>query len=134
MVLQDFIPKLRGFSVVANAERIFQSTTDFIRGNPIVSTASVGAGVTGLVVAGATIRKLRSKKKSTKRKSTKKSRIKRKKIRGGRVRKRTKRITHRTPRHRGHKKVTFTTKGGKRVSFLVKKPAHSHKKLKRGKR
>jgi len=32
---------------------------------------------------------------------------------------RRKRRTHRSPRHRGHKRVSFTTKEGKKVSFLV---------------
>jgi len=133
MVVQDFIPKLRSFSIVANAERIFQSTTDFIRGNPIVSTASLGAGVTGLTITGATIRKLRSKKKSRKRKSSKKS-VKRRGIkRKGIKRKRKSKVTHRSPRHGGHKFVTFTTKDGKRVKFKVKQKSHSHKR-KGGKR
>lgn len=126
MVIQDFIPKLRGFSVVANAERIFQSTTDFVRGNPIVSTASVGAGITGLVIAGATIRKLRSKAKPKKRKSSKKrSGIKKRGLK--RRVKKSRRVSHRSPRHAGHKFVTFTTKEGKKVKFKVKQKAHSHK-------
>jgi len=36
-----------------------------------------------------------------------------------RRRKTVKRRTHRSPRHTGHKKVTFTTASGKRVSFLA---------------
>jgi len=124
-MVNGLIPKIRGFPIVVNAERILQSTTDFVRGNAIVSTASVGAGVTGLVVAGAVIRKLRTKKTKRKRKSSKKS-IKRKGIKRRKVKRRTK-VSHSSPRHRGHKFVTFTTKGGKRVKFKVKQKAHSHK-------
>lgn len=36
-----------------------------------------------------------------------------------RVSKKRKRRTHRSPRHKGHKRVSFTTAEGKKVSFLV---------------
>jgi len=135
MVLEDVIPKIRNLPLVINAERIFQSSTDFIRGNPIVSTASVGAGITGLVIAGATIRKLGAKKKrKSKRKSIKKTRIKRGRgIKKKRVKKRS-RITHSSPRHKGHKFVTFTTASGKKVKFKVKKKNVTHRNIKRRKR
>ena len=42
-------------------------------------------------------------------------RVRRKKIRDGR----RKRRTHRSPRHKGHKVVSFTTSTGKKVRFLV---------------
>jgi len=132
VAIENIVPKIRNFPIVANAERILQSTTDFIRGNPIVSTASVGAGVTGLVVAAATIRKLRSKKKRTGKRKAKKPK-KRTRVSKRKFKRTRKKVTHRKPRHRGHKKVSFITKQGKRVSFLVKKPAHSHK-IKRRKR
>ncbi len=73
VALQQLIPKVRGIPILANIERIIQPVTDFIRGNPIVSTASVGAGVTGLVAAvaitkraGAAVRKRRKKSKAKK--------------------------------------------------------------------
>jgi hypothetical protein len=66
VVFANLIPKFRGSPIVANVERIFQRTTDFIRGNPIVSTASVGAGVTGLIATAAIIKGLRRKKKAKK--------------------------------------------------------------------
>lgn len=73
MVIQDLIPKFRNTPIVSSAERIFQSTTDFIRGNPIVSTASVGAGITGLVGAVAVVRRRRKARKTViKRKTTRK--------------------------------------------------------------
>jgi len=37
----------------------------------------------------------------------------------GRPRRRRKRATHRSPRHRGHKRVSFTTATGQKVSFLA---------------
>lgn len=129
-MVNGLIPKIRGFPLVVNAERILQSTTDFIRGNVIVSTASVGAGVTGLVIAGATIRKLRTKK--TKKRKSKRKGIKRKGIKRKRVkRKGRSKVTHRSPRHGGHKFVTFTTKGGKKVKFRVRQKAHSHRRKRR---
>lgn len=87
--LTQFIPKIRGTPIVANIERILQPVTDFVRGNPIVSTAIVGAGTTGLVAATAVIRGASKKRKSTKKKtkrkkSTKKRRTKRRGKRGKR--------------------------------------------------
>lgn len=76
MGIEDLIPKFRNTPVFASAERIFQSSTDFIRGNPLVSTASIGAGFTGLVAVAAVVGKRR--KASKKRKTTKKRTTKRK--------------------------------------------------------
>jgi hypothetical protein len=72
--LSQAIPKLRSTPLVINIERILQPATDFVRGNPIVSTAIVGAGTTGLATAIAVTRRARSsrKKRTTKKKSTKK--------------------------------------------------------------
>lgn len=77
---------------MANVERILQPTTDFIRGNPIVSTAAVGAGVTGLVAGAAVIRRRSKKtkkkkaKKTTKRSTKKRTRKKRSKAELKRIR------------------------------------------------
>lgn len=98
MVLQDLIPRVKNVPLFANVERIFQSTTDFIRGNLLVSTASIGAGVTGLVAAAAVVRARKKRKKKAvarrrkvrkrkrkptrKRKKVRKKRKKRRVIRG----------------------------------------------------
>lgn len=126
MVLQQLIPKSRREELVINLQRILQPVTDFIRGNPIVSTAAIGAGITGLVTAVAVVRKRRAKKRKVikRRKRIKKDgRRKRRKVgrrKVGRPKGRGK-VTHRSPRHKGHKRVGFTTASGKRVSFLVRK-------------
>jgi hypothetical protein len=70
-VLQTSIPKVRGIPIVANIERILQPVTDFVRGNPIVSTATIGAGTTGLIAAVAGVRAAR--KRTTKKKAAKKT-------------------------------------------------------------
>ena len=43
------------------------------------------------------------------------------------VRRRKKARTHRSPRHTGHKRVSFTTKDGQKVSFLSN-PKARHRK------
>lgn len=93
VVLQDLIPRIKNVPLFANVERIFQSTTDFIRGNLLVSTASVGAGVTGLVAAAAVVRarKKRKKKGVARRRKRKKPTRKRKKVRKKRVKRKKKR-------------------------------------------
>jgi hypothetical protein len=79
VAIQDLIPKgLRSTAIFANAERIFQRTTDFIRGNPIVSTISVGAGFTGLTALAATAISRVKKKRAAKKKATKRTTKKRK--------------------------------------------------------
>ncbi len=100
----------------------------FARTNPII-TAGLLATAIGGIGAVATIIKRRSK--SVKRKKRKKANTGRRKRgithnrRGKHIRRatkrRTKRITHRMPRHRGHKVVKFRTKSGKMVSFKTKK-------------
>ena len=125
MVLEDFIPKGKFFTeIVTSFERITQPVTDFIRGNPIISTAALGIGTTGLFAGIATVGRRKAKKK-TRRKAVKK-RVTRRKPK--KVSKRRKRVTHAKPRHKGHKRVSFTTAQGKRVSFLVKKKPHSHRR------
>jgi len=114
--------------LLLNIDRIRMDVTDFIRGNPITAVA-VGLGVplsfAGIAAVGKRISKRRKKKNGRKKR---KGIIKRRNFRVAKIkRKSRKKISHRSPRHRGHKKVTFTTKEGKRVSFLVKKPKHSHR-------
>jgi len=114
-----------GGTILTALDRITQPVTDFIRGNPIVSTAAIGIGTTGLVLGAVSAVRKRRKKKAAKRK-----RVSKKK----RSRKKKKKVTHRSPRHKGHKRVSFTTAGGKRVNFLVKRKAHTHKRVKRKKK
>lgn len=120
--LQQFIPKVRGVPIVANIERILQPATDFIRGNPIVSTAIVGAGTTGLVAAVALVKRARKPTKKVRKKAKRKKPVK-KRARRKRKRKAKRRIirgrglgTHEI-RHSGK-----STKGKfKLVSFRDKK-------------
>lgn len=113
--------------LILNFDRIRMDVTDFIRGNPLTAVA-VGLGVPitfgGIAAIGRSVGKRRKKKVSKKKVMGR--RIKRKKV----TRKR-KKVTHRSPRHKGHKRVSFVTKDGKRVNFLVKKPKHSHKRIRR---
>lgn len=117
MAIEDLIPKFKskGTTIISNAERIFQSSTDFIRGNPIISTAALGAGTTGIVAVATTIRKRRKKKKKT---STRKKRTTRK--RKTKKRKSSKKKTRRgrrTPRTAGKgkdrstRRIRYTKKG-----------------------
>lgn len=71
--IQQLIPKNTKTAVLTQIERITQPVTDFIRGNPIVSTAAVGIGTTGLIAAATTVvRKKRKRKVTAKRKVTRK--------------------------------------------------------------
>lgn len=118
--------------LLLNIDRIRMDVTDFIRGNPITAVA-VGLGVplsfAGIAAIGKRVRRKKSGRKKTgrKKRSMGRTTIRRSKIR----RRKVKKVTHRSPRHKGHKKVTFTTKEGKRVSFLVRKPKHVHRKRRR---
>lgn len=130
MVLQQFIPRIKAEPIIVNLQRILQPVTDFIRGNPIVSTAIVGAGTTGLVAAVAVARRARVSRRK-KRKVSKKKAVTRRKRKAKR-RKVKRKVSHRSPRHKGHKRVAFTTADGKKVSFLVrKKGSKSHRRKKR---
>jgi len=126
VVLEDFIPKGKfSTAILTQLERITQPVSDFVRGNPIVATAAVGAGFTGLAAVATTIiRKKRKKKK----KAVRRKRAVRKR---GRVKKRKRRIIrgrglgrgeirHAGKGTKGVKLVSFTTKDGKRVKFRVK--------------
>ena len=140
--VQAIFPKDKSSELVNVLERIGGRVTDFIRGNPIVSTAAIGIGTTGLVAAAITRVKKRKKRsptarrkrrKSVKRRTKKKTKaqIKRQRIRNlvkARRARGKKGRTHRSPRHRGHKRVAFTTAGGKKVSFLVGGRKHKRRK------
>lgn len=77
-LLNDLIPKNAKTQVLTQLDRITQPITDFIRGNPILSTAAVGIGTTGLVVGAAAISRKKRKKttKTRRKKSVKRSRKK----------------------------------------------------------
>ena len=130
MVFENLIPKNVRTQVLTTLDRITQPITDFIRGNPLVSTAAVGIGTTGLVTLAATVIGRKKRKKAIKRrrvarakprKRKKAKRIKRKKrriIRGrglGRGE-----IRHSGKGTKGTKLVSFRTKEGKLVRFKVK--------------
>lgn len=99
--ISKLIPKIKGSPIFSSAERIFQPITDFIRGNPIVSTASVGAGVTGLVAGIAVVKRLRKKPKKKAKRKKKRSPKKRKK----KVRRRSKRACPKRRRRKTKRKI-----------------------------
>jgi len=117
--------------LILNFDRIRSSATDFIRSNPI-TTAAIALGVpltfVGIAAIGRAVGRRRRKKKAktTGRRRTRVSRTRRRTT-TKRVARRRKRVTHASPRHRGHKRVAFTTKDGRRVSFLVGKRKHKRR-------
>jgi len=134
VVLNELVPRQMRTGFIGTLDRITSPVTDFIRGNPLVSTAAIGIGTTGLVTAVATIRRrkkrtalLRKRKSRTPKRKRKKARRVVKKGKRGKAKRRT---THRSPRHKGHKVVSFRNKKtGKMVRFLVRrKGGKSHSK------
>jgi len=121
-------------SILTSLDRITAPIADFIRGNIIVSTAAIGIGTTGLLTGIAVVKGIRKKrKKAGKGKKKRKTRAKKKTRKTRRPRKAKKRISHASPRHRGHKRVSFTTAGGKKVNFLVRMKGHAHRRRRRRK-
>lgn len=99
--------------------------SQFIRTNPIITGASFGGSVLGGLAVAQIIRRVRKKRKAkAKRKATTRKRAKRRKAVAPRRRKRrvTRRrhTSHSSPRHAGHKVVSFTTASGQKVKFKVK--------------
>ena len=144
--VQAIFPKDKSSELVNVLERLGGRVTDFIRGNPIISTAAIGIGTTGLIAAAVTrvkkrrtakrkiTRRKKSVKKIVRRKKRTKAQIKRMRIRNlAKARRARRKGTHRSPRHKGHKRVSFTTAGGKKVNFLVgrKKVHKKHRRRKR---
>lgn len=123
MVLNALVTKDTRSTFLTNFERITSPVTDFIRGNPIVSTAAIGIGVTGLIAGARVVSRVRKKKA---RKKVVKKRVTRRKRS-----KKTGKVTHAKPRHAGHKVVKFRTKDGKIVKFKVKRKNHTHKRRRR---
>lgn len=134
--LANLKSKLQG--VFPNIQTITGRVTDFIRGNPIVSTASVGAGSALVASAVTAYAGRRKRKKSTRKKST----TKRKKRKGRKSKSRTKRKGRRTPRTAGKgrdrstKRIRYTKKGqpyvitrSGKAKFIKKSSAkRSHKR------
>lgn len=131
--------KLEG--LLPNFDRIGGKITDFIRGNPLVSTASVGAGagVVGALVGSAVSK--RRKKKSTSRKTG--SRTKSRKTRKTRAKSKKKKTKY--ARTAGKRKDTSTrrirqTKNGQpyiilksgKARFISKRSARLSRKRKGG--
>lgn len=120
MTIESLIPKLRSSPILANVERIFGRTTDFIRGNPIVSTAAIGIGTTGLVAVAQAVR--RKKKRKATRKTTRK---KKKAPKKRKIKRKARRKKAKCPRKRKRKIIKHSGKGTKGkfkvVSFRDKK-------------
>jgi len=78
--VQAVFPKDKASELFNTLERIGQRATDFIRGNPLVSTAAIGIGTSGLIATVASVAKKRRKKKTTvkRKRSRKKTSVKRK--------------------------------------------------------
>lgn len=119
------VSKITGLQASPLGE-ISERATQFIRENPLLTGAILSATIGGTAAIIATVRRRKtrttvSRRKAPRRKRRVMRRTKRKKVltRSGRHRLRA--TTHRRPRHKGHKRVSFTTKGGKRVNFLVRK-------------
>lgn len=123
---ETLFPRIR-----TSFERFAQPISDFIRTNPIISSAIVGVTSIGTVAGIAAVVRRRRKKRTATRRRVKRRKAPRKRVR--RIKRRKRHVTHASPRHRGHKRVVFTTKDGRKVSFLVKKKSSSHR-IKRRKR
>lgn len=123
--------------LLLNVDRITQSVTDFIRGNPIVSTAAVGIGTTGILATASTLVK---RKKKTTRKRKKKSTRKRKKATRKRKSCRPKKKRKYGLRKSVRSKKIRKTKNGQpyiilangRARFIKKSSARSARKRKGG--
>lgn len=119
--------------------RIGENVTELVQENPLVAIGVVAGGTaltTGALIGGVSaIRKRKARKRTTVRKKskrkisrrvihhvhTRKRKVRRPRIRVTRRRRKVKHISHRSPRHKGHKRVSFTTKTGQKVSFLSKR-------------
>jgi len=105
--------------LVAKAKQIIAIAptlgTEILRSSPLVSGAALGG--TGLILGagGGLLVAQQIKRKRVKTRVRQVTRRRKAKVRTTR-----RRVSHRTPRHRGHKRVTFTTKEGKKVRFLVR--------------
>jgi len=107
---EQFFPASKRQEILANIERVLQPVTDFIRGNPIVSTAAIGIGTAGLVAAATTIRRRKKSKKRKKRKVSKR-RKRRKSVRVRKKKRKKRRIIR--GRGLGSKEIRHSGKGTK---------------------
>lgn len=135
------LPKSIKTSVLTSLDRITQPITDFIRGNPLVSTAAVGIGTTGLI-AGATTIVRRAKRKKPKKRTTGKRKTARKTKKRKQPKRKKRRIIrgrglgrseikHSGKGSKGTKVVSFRTKEGKLVRFKTKGTSKRRKGFKR---
>jgi len=105
--------------LLTNFDRITQPVTDFIRGNPIVSTAAIGIGTTGLLASAITAVRRRKKKGKVKKRKTTRRKNGRKRVR--KTKKGRRRIIRGRGLGRGEIKHSGRgTKGTKVVSFMAK--------------
>lgn len=125
--LTDLAARVKGSPIAQQFQRVTGVITSFGRSNPLIVTSIAGLTSAGIVA----VARIRKKKNAKKRKKKISRKAQRKKDR----RRRSRKVTHRRPRHRGHKTVTFKTKGGKKVRFLVRgqkrSPKHGKKKARR---
>ena len=117
--LTDLAARVKGSPIAMQFARVTGVVTSFGRSNPLIVTSIAGITSAGLVA----VARVRRKKKATTTRRKKKATT---------TRRKKKRVTHRSPRHKGHKRVTFKTKSGKKVRFLVRgtkrSPSHTRRK------
>ena len=116
--LTDITARVRGSPIAMQFARVTGVVTSFGRSNPLIVTSIAGITSAGLIA----VARVRRKKKAKTTRRKKKAKTTRRK----------KKATHRSPRHKGHKRVTFKTKSGKKVRFLVRgtkrSPSHTRRK------
>ena len=136
MTLNNLLPKNVKTAVLTQIERISQPISDFIRGNPIVSTAAVGIGTTGLITGVASVvRRVRKKKKTAKRKSRKRKTVRKRTAKRKTKKRKTKKWYGKTKgkkiKHTKNGQPYVILKSGK-ARFIKKSRSSSMKKRKGG--
>jgi len=123
-----------------NADKLFGKVTEFVRGNPLVSTAVVGLTGAGVTAGLVSIVK-RKTKKTTTRKKNKKTTKKRKPSKRRKIKKRTRKTPHTAGKgkDRSIKRIRYTKKGqpyvitrSGKAKFIKKSSAKRSHKLKGG--
>jgi len=106
--------------ILAGVQLQFNNFSGFVRNNPILSGV-IGSGILA-TLGGLGVAVIRRRKSPTRRRKAKRRAPMRRMRMPTHRRKRHRRgVTHSSPRHSGHRRIAFTTKGGKRVSFMVKR-------------
>lgn len=103
----------------------------FVKENPLLTGVALTAGVAGIAAGITSVRRRRktakrapARRKRTRRASPRKTtrrRVRHVNAHHKPRRAKGRRTSHRRPRHRGHKRVSFVTKDGRKVNFLTKK-------------